>query len=227
MKKYVAGALFVIGILLVVIGVCYNKPSVEKEQEVLDGINFKTEFENKNQEGYQLDIKKENPFKYLTSKNMDEVFKGNNIILLGYPESNVTRALIEQLLKLSKELDINEIYYYNVLENSSKYKLEIDEQTKEVKVMKEKDCTESFTKLTEYLNKYLVVQEIISSDGQVYKTDDKTLAVPSLIFVKDGKILEFYDKFPKKEQEEFSGFGETELEKLKNDIYQLVEKIQN
>lgn len=227
MKKYLAGALFVIGILLVVIGICYNKPSIEKEKEVLDGINFKTEFENKNQEGYPLNIKKENPFKYLTSQNMDEVLKENNIILFGYPESNITRALIEQLLKLSEELDINEIYYYNVLENSSKYKLEADEQTKEIKVVKEKDCTESFAKLKEYFSKYLISQEIKSSDGKIYQTDDQTLAVPSLVFIKDNKVLEFYNDFPKKEQEEFSGFGETELEKLKNDIYILVEKIQN
>ncbi len=235
MKNYIIGSIFIIIVLIIIVGCSYNSPTIEKEQNVMDGINFKAEFENASQEKFQLLIEKENPFKYLNEDNMEGVFQNTNIIFLGYPESNISRAVVKELLDLSKELEIEDIYYYNVLNNRSQYILtpvsdkKENEDVKEPKyeITKTKEQTKSFEKIKTYLKKYLAKQTITDSNGKKYEVPEKTILAPAIVFIKDGKITSYYSNFPKKEQEEFIGFNEKDLKKLKDNLVKLIENIKN
>ncbi len=225
MKKYLLGSLLIIAILITIIGCNYNKPKIEKEEEVLDGISFKTEFENVPNERYHLVIEKENPFKYLTVDNMDEVFKTTNIIILGYPTSDVTRAVVEQLIKISKELNLENIYYYNILDNRTIYTINEtqDEQNNEkIEIVKEKEKTTSFEKLSTYISSYFKSQQILYKD-KIYTPEEKTVIVPVVILIKDGKIIKYYDKFDQKEQDDFTSLTEEDYQKLKDSITAIIE----
>ena len=64
MKKYV---ILIISIFLIC--GCEIKPQIEKEEQVIDGLNFKVEYENYNSLNYQLNIEKDNIIVY---KNLQE-----------------------------------------------------------------------------------------------------------------------------------------------------------
>ena len=69
MKKYI---ILIISIFLIC--GCEIKPQIEKEEQVIDGLNFKVEYEKYNSTKYQLNIEKDNNFKYLDMNNINNVF---------------------------------------------------------------------------------------------------------------------------------------------------------
>ena len=107
MKKYV---ILIISIFLIC--GCEIKPQIEKEEQVIDGLNFKVEYENYNSLNYQLNIEKDNNFKYLDMNNIKNVFSSNNVIFIGEPQDNKSRYLVNSLNDIQKDYDVD-IYYYN------------------------------------------------------------------------------------------------------------------
>ena len=54
---------------------------VLKEEEVIDGIKFQVEYEEYNNELFELNIPKENKFKYVTEENFNDVFSKYDLII--------------------------------------------------------------------------------------------------------------------------------------------------
>ena len=98
MKKYI---ILIISIFLIC--GCDIKPQIEKEEQVIDGLNFKVEYENYNSTNYQLNIEKDNNFKYLDMNNINNVFSSNNIIFIGEPQDNKSRYLVDSLNNIEKD----------------------------------------------------------------------------------------------------------------------------
>lgn len=212
MKKY-----FLIFLITIFFVGC-SSIKIEKEENVIDGIAFKTEFENFNQVNDVLSIDKENPFKYLTELNVDTFFSGSGILFLGYPTSSVSRGVVDLLLTFSKEADISEIYYCNLTNHRDLYTIE-----GEVPV-KEKDGSHLYTLLMKYLSSYAKPYHIIYEDKD-YFVDENRLYGPSIVFIENGKIIKYFDQFNRKEQEEFSGFSDADKENYLNAWKALVEKM--
>lgn len=199
MKKY-----FLIFLITIFFVGC-SSIKIEKEENVMDGIVFKTEFENFNQVNTVLSINKENPFKYLTISNVDTFFSGTGILFLGYPTSDVSRGVVELLLDFAKRENLKDIYYCNLENHRDSYKV------KDGVLEKEKDGSSLYISLLKYLNSYVKPYRITFEEKD-YSVGVNRLYGPSIVFVKDGKIIGYFDKFTRKEQEEFSGFSDIEIE---------------
>ena len=104
------------GLLLIVILVILSFLII-KNKKVEDNIRFANEY----------GIIKENIFVY---KNVDEIIRimehGTGIIYLGFPECPWCRAYVKYLNEVGIDVGVDEIYYYNILEdrknNTDNYK---------------------------------------------------------------------------------------------------------
>ena len=183
MKKYI---ILVISICFLLCG-CEITPQIEKEEQVIDGLNFKVEYENYNSTNYQLNIDKDNNFKYIDMNNINKVFSSNNIIFIGDPKDDKSRYTVSTLIKLKKDYNVD-IYYYNYEENNPKYEI-TDE-----KLEKTKDGTELYNEMLKRLEKY-ITQLNIEKDSKVYTTEEKNFYNPALVFIVNNKIYGYYDDF--------------------------------
>ncbi len=183
MKKYI---ILVISICFLLCG-CEITPQIEKEEQVIDGLNFKVEYENYNSTNYQLNIDKDNNFKYIDMNNINKVFSSNNIIFIGDPKDDKSRYTVSTLIKLKKDYNVD-IYYYNYEENNPKY--EITDEKPE----KTKDGTELYNEMLKRLEKYITPLNI-EKNSKVYTTEEKNFSNPALVFIVNNKIYGYYDDF--------------------------------
>lgn len=183
MKKYI---ILVISICFLLCG-CEITPQIEKEEQVIDGLNFKVEYENYNNTNYQLNIDKDNNFKYIDMNNINKVFSSNNIIFIGDPKDDKSRYTVSTLIKLKKDYNVD-IYYYNYEENNPKYEI-TDE-----KLEKTKDGTELYNEMLKRLEKYITPLNI-EKDSKVYTTEEKNFSNPALVFIVNNEIYGYYDDF--------------------------------
>lgn len=182
MKKYI---ILIISIFLIC--GCEIKPQIEKEEQVIDGLNFKVEYENYNSTNYQLNIEKDNNFKYLDMNNINNVFSSNNVIFIGEPQDNKSRYLVDSLNNIEKDYNID-IYYYNYKDNNPKYEI------KDEKLVKTSDGTKLYSEMLEKLNDYVTTLNV-EKEEQVYKTEEKIFSTPAIVFILDKKIYGYYDDF--------------------------------
>lgn len=182
MKKYI---ILIISIFLIC--GCEIKPQIEKEEQVIDGLNFKVEYENYNSTNYRLNIEKDNNFKYLDMNNINNVFSSNNVIFIGEPQDNKTRYLVDSLNNIEKDYNID-IYYYNYKDNNPKYEI------KDEKLVKTSDGTKLYNEMLEKLNNYITTLNV-EKEEQVYKTEEKVFPTPAIVFILDKKIYGYYDNF--------------------------------
>ncbi len=182
MKKYI---ILIISIFLIC--GCEIKPQIEKEEQVIDGLNFKVEYENYNSTNYQLNIEKDNNFKYLDMNNINNVFSSNNVIFIGEPQDNKSRYLVDSLNNIEKDYNID-IYYYNYKDNNPKYEI------KDEKLVKTSDGTKLYGEMLEKLNDYITTLNV-EKEQQVYKTEEKVFSTPAIVFILDKKIYGYYDDF--------------------------------
>ena len=182
MKKYI---ILIISIFLIC--GCEIKPQIEKEEQVIDGLNFKVEYENYNSTNYSLNIEKDNDFKYLDMNNVNNVFSSNNVIFIGEPQDNKSRYLVDSLNNIEKDYKID-IYYYNYKDNNPKYEI------KGEKLVKTSDGTKLYSEMLEKLNDYITTLNV-EKEEQVYKTEEKVFSTPAIVFILDKKIYGYYDDF--------------------------------
>ncbi len=182
MKKYI---ILIISIFLIC--GCEIKPQIEKEEQVIDGLNFKVEYENYNSTNYQLNIEKDNNFKYIDMNNINNVFSSNNVIFIGDPQDNKSRYLVESLNNIEKDYNVD-IYYYNYKDNNPKYEI------KDEKLVKTSDGTKLYSEMLEKLNDYITTLNV-EKEEQVYETEEKVFSTSAIVFILDKKIYGYYDDF--------------------------------
>lgn len=166
MKKFI---IFLISFFLIVGCESQVLPTKKDEKIVTDGITFKTEYENLNSVMKDdFSIEKENPFKYLTKKNIEEVFKTTNIVFIGNASDINSRVIVTILNDIAKEKEIESIYYLDSLSNFAKYEINVNGQ------IKSQEESELYK---------LVLSEIKGLEE---------LSSPSIIFIKEGNISDYY-----------------------------------
>ena len=166
MKKFI----LVIFILMLITG-CRNT----------DSIMFKKEYEslNSNIEYTEVEIPSDNPFVYITDEKLVEKLenKEDMVVLFGYSKSNDTRNILNNLLKASSNLNIETIYYLDIL--NIRNELETNENNE---VVTTKEGSIYYTKMLELLGDtaedYIINGEIVGT--RIY--------APSILVVKNKKI---------------------------------------
>jgi len=147
-------------LLVLIIGIITAALILNKEkkpQEKTDGEKFSEEY---------TEVDKENVFVY---RSIEEIIKilenGTGIVYLGFPECPWCQTYVKYLNEVAKDLAVDKIYYYDILEDR-------------------KDNTEEYQKVVEILKDYLQYDE----EG------NKRVYVPSVISIKKGEIVGFDDE---------------------------------
>lgn len=156
----------------------------------VDSVKFKKEYEELNENGIKLNIDKSNPIEYADYDKILEVIEnGTGIIYLGFPGCPWCRNALPVLFDVAKENKVDTIYYMNILKERDSYVVE-DGKLVYAKDEdgNEKKGTEGYHKLLKALDEHLS-DYVISFEGKEYKTGEKRIYAPSVIFVRDGKIL--------------------------------------
>ena len=162
-----------------------------------DAAKFKKEYESYNNKEtksgntYQkLKISSNNPIVYASYDELIDVVKNKTgIIYLGFPNCPWCRTALPVLLKVAEKNKVNTIYYKNIYEDRDSYEIQedklvysVDEKGNEIKGV------EGYFDLMKELDDYLT-EYVISYDGTEYDTNEKRIYAPTIVFVKDGKIL--------------------------------------
>ncbi len=162
-----------------------------------DAMKFKREYEKYNnkktdsgKEYLNLNIESNNPMKYKSADDLIDIISNKTgIIYLGFPECPWCRNAISVLLDVAEENDIKDIYYFNIKNERDSYTLE------DSKLVYEKDengneikGTKDYSKLLKALDSVLF-DYVLEIDEKKYETGVKRIYAPSVIFIKDGKII--------------------------------------
>ena len=111
MKKKIY--ILIIILLLVLAGVLLflilSKPEEKKKVKVSDALKFSKEY---------TEVSKDNDYEYRTSEEILKIMKnGTGVVYLGFPECPWCQTYVKYLDEVAKEVGIEKIYYYNVLED--------------------------------------------------------------------------------------------------------------
>ena len=111
-------------------------------------------------------IPNDNPFVYVGSNKVLRILNNETgIILVGFSSNAWMQEYVKQLYPILKENNITKVYYYDVVEDRTKK-------------------TKNFRQIEDLLSTYLKNTDM----GAEY------LFTPALIFVKDGKVINYDDE---------------------------------
>lgn len=161
-----------------------------------DGAKFEQEYEELNEKGIAVDIDTNANIKYLELNEVLDFFENKTgVIYFGFPNCPWCRNIVPVLLEVLDE-EKYPMYYYN---------------PKDVRGTE----NEEFKKLMTILDPYLTT----NNEGV------KTLYVPDVYFVKDGKIVGNHLGSVETQTNPYEKLTEEQLRELKNIYKELVKKI--
>lgn len=129
--------------------------------EMGDGKRIKMEYEEYNKTGYvEVNIDEDNIFQYNTNEEINHILSsGTGVIFIGSEDDNLSRCVMNLLVKVSNHTDIQVIHYNKDINSVSKY---IDEEVKRPVVLFVIDG-----KLDSYHIGTVDNKEVLSSDEEV------------------------------------------------------------
>lgn len=156
-----------------------------------DTEKFINEYEKLNNTNYKIDTKNIKNVKYSSYDEVFNIIKSDTaIIYLGYPDDDNSRYLVDTLFKTIIENSIETtVYYLDIHGDRDEYTIENDKLVYEKDENgKELKGTDNYFKLMGMLDEYLG-EYVLYLDDKEYSTNEKRIPLPSVIFIKDGKIL--------------------------------------
>jgi len=167
----------------------WNLDSGDLDSMTKTSKDFKKQYEELNHQKdkagnsyLNLSIDSDNIVQYATYDKIFSILeRGTGIIYFGTPESNPSRALLPILFDASDEVGIDTIYYLDVSDDQDQREL-----GENGKIVNKKEGTQSYQKLVNKLNSVLGSYDGLEDDSI------KRIYFPTLIFVKDGEIIESY-----------------------------------
>lgn len=179
----------------------------------LDSIKFKEEYESLNDKinektgskYLKVSIDEKNPIKYAEYSDVKDIIKnGTGVIYFGFPECPWCRNAIPVLLESAQETGLDTIYYFNALSIRDKKHLDENEE-----IVVDDEGTKEYKELIEMLYDYVDVYEGLNDESI------KRLYFPSVVFVKDGKIVGFHSGTVESQEDASIELNKTQKEELK------------
>lgn len=154
-----------------------------------DAIKFKEEYEALNGETSssgkkirELKIDKENPFVYITTKDLINKIDNKETLLVyfGYASCPWCRSVVPTLISALKDNNINTIYYVNLYEIRDIIKLEDGE------LVVEKEGTDEYKEILKRLDNILDEYTLTDGENEI-PTGEKRIYAPSVVSIVNGK----------------------------------------
>lgn len=219
MKKKTVGSL--IFVLLIVI-IILNIFTVRDQRITKDEKKFRLEYERfngeKNLSGVSylsVTIPEKNGISYASAKKVINLMEnGTGIIYFGYPESTWSRHILESLFEAKEEVGIGTIYYYNAYADRDEKSL-----TENGEIETTKEGTEEYYKILELLGDDANRYEGLGDDSV------KRLYFPTVVFVKEGKIIDVHVSTVTSHQDESKKLTSKQSKELQNIYEKAMRKI--
>lgn len=177
--------------LLIVLSIFTLSSCGTKEEKNTDAIKFKEEYEKlngeKNRNGVtyrEVEIDEDNPFVFVTAEEIQEKIdnKETFAVYFGFNSCPWCRSIITTLIEVADDLDIDKIYYVDVLDIRDTYEL-----NSKNKPEKAKDGSKGYNELIKSLESVLSDYTLTTEKGKNVQVGEKRIYAPNLVSVVDGK----------------------------------------
>ena len=163
-----------------------------KNNTTSDAYKFRTEYAELNNQTNEsngktyptVDLNNNNPFVYASVDDIKNLFdNGTGVIYFGFPTCPWCRNLVPVLNEAVNNTSIEKVYYYNI--KSIRSSISFDDNNK---LVNEKG-DDFYYYLLDKLDSYLTEYTIKDKNNKDYDTKEKRLYAPTVVFVKEGKII--------------------------------------
>ncbi len=211
----------IISAILVVI-VIISAVTVKREHVTNDEKQFKQEYEKyngkinptANKKYFDVNIDLKNGVKYVSAKESVNILeRKTGVLYFGFPQCPWCRNIVEVLLEAAKETELENIYYYNALE------IRDEKYLQDGKIITSKEGTKQYYKILELLGDKANVYEGLGD------TSIKRLYFPTVVFVKDGKIVDIHVSTVDSQEDPYKKLNKKQKEELKNIYIKGIKKI--
>lgn len=193
-----------------------------KDKVIKDNIKFKNEYESLNgklnshdKEYVKVELDDDNPYVYATYDEVMDILKNKTgVIYFGFPECPWCRNMVPVLADAAKELGIKKIYYFNALDMRDIKSLDDNGN-----IVTEKEGTKEYYELIEALGDSIGSYEGLNDDSI------KRLYFPTVVFVKDGKILNAHIGTLDSQEDPYVVLNKNQKNELKNIYIDNINKV--
>ena len=212
-----------------VIGLCGYAIITHKDEKISDAIKFKNEYEALNDvvneatdnKYIEVNIDEENPMVYKTGKEILDVLKNEDaIIYFGFAACPWCRNAVPVLLDAAKELNVDKIYYVDILDIRDTYKF-----SGSIEPEQTKKGTDAYYEILKFLDKKLEKFYVKDEAGNMYDTGVKRLYAPTVVGVKGGKIVGFHESTIESQTDPYELLDEKGKSELKNEYKKIIESV--
>lgn len=212
-----------------VIGLCGYAIITHKDEKISDAIKFKNEYEALNDvvneatdnKYIEVNIDEENPMVYKTGKEILDVLKNEDaIIYFGFAACPWCRNAVPVLLDAAKELNVDKIYYVDILDIRDTYKF-----SGSIEPEQTKKGTDAYYEIFKFLDKKLEKFYVKDEAGNMYDTGVKRLYAPTVVGVKGGKIVGFHESTIESQTDPYELLDEKGKSELKNEYKKIIESV--
>ena len=196
-----------------------------------DGVKFKKEYESlNNQEAFSPDYKylevnipKDNKIIYKTDNEIIDVIKNETaVIYFGFSKCPWCRSMIENLIEVTNDLGIEKVYYVDVFDIRDT--LEVDETGN---IIRTKSWTPAYRELLKLLDENLDYYVVNDKNGNEVETKEKRVYAPSVVVVKDGKVLGLTTGVSETLENPFGETSYTHKKESYDMLYNLIKEIKS
>ena len=212
-----------------VIGLCGYAIINHKDEKISDAIKFKNEYETLNgvvneatdNKYIEVNIDEENPMVYKTGKEILDVLKNEDaIIYFGFAACPWCRNAVPVLLDAAKELNVDKIYYVDILDIRDTYKF-----SGSIEPEQTKKGTDAYYEILKFLDKKLEKFYVKDEAGNMYDTGVKRLYAPTVVGVKGGKVVGFHESTIESQTDPYELLDEKGKSELKNEYKKIIESV--
>ena len=191
-----------------------------------EALDFKKEYEslnnklNENNGKYykELNVSDNNPVDIVNEKEVIDILENKTgIIYFGFPECPWCRSMLPVLLQTLDNANIDNLYYLNILNIRDSFELNDKNQ-----VEKTKEGTDDYYKILDILDEFLETYYLTNSKGKEISTKEKRLLAPTIVGVKEGKIVGLHVATVESQKDPYEALNDLEQEELSNIYLDLI-----
>lgn len=213
--------LVIVGILMLVatsLGILAIWKSKDNPTLKSDAVKFKEEYEFLNGQvnedvkmNYPLvSLSEDNPFIYKTDDEVVKILEnGTGVIYFGFSSCPWCRSMVPSLLKAAESTNLSEIIYVDI--KNIRDKLSLDDNNQ---IVVEDEGTNGYKEILKQMDEVLEPYILTNKDGKKVPTNEKRLYAPTVVTVKNGKIMDIHVDTVSSQKSGYNPLTEKEQEKL-------------
>lgn len=178
-------------ILIICLVVLATFGCFKKEETLTDAMKFKQEYESvngkENSSGKTIrtiNIDAENPIVYATAGDIVKMIDNEEsfVVYFGFSTCPWCRSMVETLIKTAKDLNINKIYYVDVLDIRDVKAVDTNDKD----IITTKEGSEDYMKLIQRLGNVLEDYTLTNSKNKQVSAGEKRIYAPNVVTIIKG-----------------------------------------